>query len=325
MTKRRNRTFYHKRRAVSKQRVPKLPGVPYLLEQGSLQDMRNAKSRTADELKYSWDYYSELALQRSQVQDELTQALIKSCTSNYQFKGWQRAVKWKYSRHPLSAVGSLTYIGGRFNTGVDVNSEVPTFPAIYLARDKDTALQETLGQTKMKNSRLTPRELALTDPQSEAIVSVSGVLEKVFDLSGSNSLKCFTDLIKNFHFSHGLKASAKNLGLSQPTVIKRPQELLNSLLKNDWRHEPSLYDVPANSQIFGYLVYQAGIEGILYPSKLTGKNCLAVFSRNFNMSSSYIELDDEPPDDKVPRKIDSSNFRLCDFSPNELIQNRTGG
>ena len=57
-----------------KRRKPKRPTphtVEYLLEQGTLQQMLEAKERTNALLKYYWDYYSELALQRSQIQEEL--------------------------------------------------------------------------------------------------------------------------------------------------------------------------------------------------------------------------------------------------------------
>lgn len=320
MARRRNRSLVQQRRCKSRRNVRlKPPTIGYLLEQGNLQDIQSAKKLTADFLKYSWDYYSELALQRSQIQQKITEVLTQACISNYKFAKWQRAVKWKYSLHPLSTVGSLTYIGGRFNTGSSVNSEVPTFPALYLACDKDTAMQETLGQIEVKNCKLSARELALTNPQSEAIVSVSGELEKIFDLRSADNLNSFVELIKGFKLSAGLKASAKSLGLPPPEQITKPKLLLESLLTNEWRKEPSIGDVPANPQIFGHLIYQAGIEGILYPSNLTGRNCLAIFPRNFPASSSHIVLDDESPHEKVPKRIDSTNWRICDLSPKELI------
>ena len=319
MAKGRDRHHKHPGHSKTKGPTQRPPTVEYLLEQGTLQDMRAAKDRTAALLKYNWEYYSELALQRSQIQDELTKALIQPCISNYRFDKWQRAVKWKYGLHPLSTLGSCTYIGGRFNTGSDVNSEVPSFPALYLACDKDTALQETLGQMDVNGCGLTPRELALTNPQSEVIVSVSGVLEKVFDLRTAGSLKMFTALIKEFQLSNALKESAKFLGMSKPDVITQPNQLLETLLAGDWRVPPSMYDVPANPQIFGYLIYQAGIEGILYPSKLTSKDCLVVFPRNFAASSSNITFDDEAPHSKVPKRIDCTNWRVCELSARELI------
>lgn len=296
----------------------KRPRVEYLLEHGTIQNMRMAKEQTKAMLKYNWDYYSDLARQRNQIQEDLKKALIQASISNFKIDKWQRAVKWKYGLHPLSTVGSLSYIGNRFNTGKDVNSAVPNFPALYLASDKDTALQETLGQIEVKNSSLSARELALTNSQSEVIVSVSGELEKVFDLRSADSLEGFVELIKNFKLSKALEESAKFLGLAKPDLVKRADQLLETLLAADWQKAPSQFDVPSNSQIFGHLIYQAGIEGILYPSKLTGKDCLVIFIHNFLGSSSYLAFDDEPPHPDVPRRIDSDNWRICDLVFSEL-------
>lgn len=96
--------------------------------------------------------------------------------------------------------------GGRFNMG-EIEalsppeltpthllgfSSFPMFSALYFAKDKDTALQETLGQRPVsKNSALTPQEIALTHPQSQTIVSVSGIVEIVIDICRATSLELF--------------------------------------------------------------------------------------------------------------------------------------
>jgi len=280
--------------------------------------MREAKHVAGALLKYQWNYYAELAGQRNTIQEEIKQALIQVCAP-YEFQKWQRAVKYKYVLHPLSSVGSLTYIGGRFNTGTDVNAEVPSFPALYIAQDKDTALQEHLGQEPDKHSDLTPREIALTSAVSEAIVSVSGKLDKVFDLTKSSNLALFVDLIKNFKLSNELKETANKLNMKNPGIVRTPDDLIKTLLNPDWRQLPSNYDVPANSQIFGHLIYSSGIEGILYPSKFTEKSCLAVYPRNFPNTESYIKLDDELPHPKVPSRIDGLTWRVSEMELRELI------
>ncbi len=204
----------HQGRKVSSSRnKPKFRkgSVQYLLEAGTLADMRTAKQITAALVKYQWDYYAELAHQRNAIQEKIKEALIQTCIP-YELLKWQRAVKYKYSWHPLSTVGSLTFIGGRFNTGSGVNTEVPTFPGLYLAQDKDTALQEHLGQELMpQNSKLTAREIALTNPSSETIVSVNGKFDKVFDLTQVENLQPFFDLIKNFKLSNELKSICKKI------------------------------------------------------------------------------------------------------------------
>jgi hypothetical protein len=69
-----------------------------------------------------------------------------------------------------------------------------------------------------------------------------------------------------------------------------------------------LYDVPSTCQVFGGIVMNAGIEGILYNSAINQGECLAIFPQNFLNSSSFLELDDEPPSAEVQRRIDSTNF-----------------
>ena len=116
----------HQGRRIASNKPKFLKGsVQYLLDSGTLSDMRAAKQVTEALIKYQWDYYAELARQRNAIQDEIKKALIQMCVS-YGLEKWQRAVKYKYALHPLSTVGSLTYVGGRFNTGLGVNTEAFT-------------------------------------------------------------------------------------------------------------------------------------------------------------------------------------------------------
>lgn len=193
----------------------KKPQVIHLLESGTVDGLREAKSVTQKLLNFHWNYYSELARQRNLIQDQIQEALIQTCIS-YEVTNWQRGVKYKYGLHPLSTVGSLTNIGGRFNTGVNVNTEVPSFPALYIAKNKDTALQEHLGQ--LPNDLLSPREMALTNPASETIVSISGKFDKVFDLTSEKGLEPFLKLIKQFKLSKELKVRAYELGEPNPKL-----------------------------------------------------------------------------------------------------------
>ncbi len=297
-------------------RPSKARTVSYLLESGSIKDIRRAKELNNELLKYQWAYYSELARQRNEIQDKIQQAVIQTCIP-YELNHWQRAVKYKYGLHPFSTVGSLSFIGGRFNTGKGVNTEVPHFSGLYIAENKDTALQEHLGQAK--HDQLTPREVALTNPASETIVSISGRIDKVFDLTHEKNLLPLIELIKDFKFSSEFKKLSKKLGFTSPQIIKTPELLIQTLLTPDWRQLPSNYDIPANSQIFGHIIQQAGIEGILYPSKLTACLCLAVFPKNFVGTDSYLKLDDEAPHEKVPVRIDASNWRVCYLDAKEVI------
>jgi RES domain len=318
MAKRKGRRGEPPRYSAKKKIAPKPHTVSYLLESGTLQDMRAAKTRTADLLAYQWALYSELEFQRNQRMEDLKSALVSSCVKDFSFSKWQRAVKWKYGLHPLSTVGSLAYIGQRFNVGVDVNPSAASFPALYIAEDKDTALQETLGQANSEIQGLTPQQLALMNPQSEAIVSVSGRLEMALDLRDKKSVTEFVKIIDTFKISDKVKKQAAALGEPSPTLVTDEILLLDSILSPDWRVNPSVYDIPANSQIFGHILNIAGIESVIYPSKQNKKACLAVFTRNFEKSSSFIEFDDDPPLAHMPKRFDSSNFGLFEESKIEI-------
>jgi hypothetical protein len=300
---------------------PQKKTVQELLEYGTLDSMRAAKKLNDELLKYHWDYYFELARQRDEIIKEIKDALTLKSKSDYTFSKWQRAVKYKYGLHPLSTTGSINSVGGRFNIGKAINSQVPHFPALYIATDKDTALQEHLGQgSTNQTSKLTPRELALTNPSSETIVSISGRLDKIFDLTDVNNLEPFIALTKKFKLPNTLQQRAQLLNQTRlPEVIKTAKELLNHLLHPNWRLSPAQLDVPANSQIFGHLILLAGIDGILYPSKFTDKPCLAIFPQNFPNGTSFICMDDEPPHKETPTRIDTYNWRICELNFDELI------
>ncbi len=303
-------------------RKKKSKAITYLLEKSNMEDMKAAREWTEKLLDYHWKFYYELAYQRNQNSEKIKETINESCVFDFEFSNWQRAVKYKYSLHPLCTVGSITFIGGRFNTGRDINLQIPEFQCLYLTIDKDTALQETLGQEPSKNKKLSPQEMALSNPQSETIVAVYGRLDKVFDLRKELNLKKLVSILKTFKLSKEIKRLAKEANLEEPKVIKNQKELLATILESHWRDKPVNFDIPSNSQIFGYLIYLAGIDGIIYPSKLTKKDCLAIFPRNFENGESFVALTDEPPSEKVPTRIDSSNWRICE-STIEQINNET--
>ena len=294
--------------------------VGYYLESTNIKDLKLAKEITEKRLKFWWAHYSDLASQRHLIESELKKSIIQNCTG-FNFNNWQRAVKYKYSLHPLCTIGSYQFIGGRFNYGNCINGELPHFPALYIAKDKDTALQEHLGQEPIpKNSNLTALDLALTSSASETIVSISGQLDKVFDLTNKDNLNEVVHLISKFKINKYLTQLARDAQLGKlPLIIKSTNTLLDSLLDPHWRRVPANYDIPSNSQIFGHLCYTAGIEGVVYPSKLTGKHCIAIFPNNFPNTSSHIKLDDELPHDKVPSIINEYNYNLCETSDKDII------
>lgn len=279
----------------------------FSVESGFLKDIELYKKRTAELLRFFGDFYWELASQRAKVQDQINLALAKNAIENYKFEGWQRAVKYKYSLDPLNPSGSLKDPGGRFNIGEIDTNRYPTFPALYLATDKDTALQEHLGQIEDHKKRLSALDIALTNPDSVSIVSVKGHLDQVFDLTQSEGLADFVEINGKFEFSENIAHQMKSLRIPEQRVVQNVEDLSRSFLMPNWREMPMAFDIPSNSQIFGQLVVSAGIQGILYPSKLTGKPCLAIFPQTFKNTGSYVELIDEMPVSTVPRRIDANS------------------
>jgi hypothetical protein len=281
----------------------------YEIDRVRLSDLRLFKKHTAEVLKYHWDRHSELAYQRAQIQKELQLALIQKATGPFKFEGWQRAVKYKYSLDPLDTRGSLTDPGGRFNIGAINPQHFPSFAALYIAHDKDTVVQELLGQAVQNDAHgMSSLELALTRKDSISIVQVSGELEQVINLHRAENLRTFLDLIKDFRYSRQLTEMAKKLKITSHNVIKTVRQLIATFLDPDWRKTPMLFDVPANSQIFGQIVMGAGIQGILFPSKFTDKECLAIFPQTFKNSPSHVDLVGDLPTPGVRSRIDSSNW-----------------
>lgn len=271
-------------------------------------DIEEYKRKTSLIQKFHWDYYNELAYQRSEIFDKLKFAVIEKSLKSYSFEGWQRAVRYKYSLNPLSMDGSIADPGGRFNIGAIDTTKFPMFPALYIAEEKETALEELLAQkasTKMQG--MDPLELALAKKDSITIVAVRGVLDQIFDLQDSENLRPFFKLIRTFKLSKKLITRAKKLKQTC-RLVKSIAELTSSLLTPTWRQFPQLVDIPANSQIFGQIIFAAGIQGIKYPSKFSNKQCLAIFPQTFLNSGSFIELIDDLPQKKIPSRIDSGNW-----------------
>ena len=299
--------------------APRAQPTNYLLEVTSEAEIEAQKKRAADELKYHWDLYSELAFQRAQHAHEIRDALASSSTP-FEFRQWIRAVKFVYSLHPFCTLGSTRFDGGRFNVGSIDPQRYAKFGAIYVASDRDTALQELLGQVPPDADRnLTPQQIVLSSRTSTAEVAVNGVLDYVLDLRVPNVLDPFVAIIKDFEISSKVAEAAAALGLDPPGVLTNSAIVLESFLSKEWRKSPTVYNIPANSQIFGSLLVEAGVQGVIYPSKLTGKACIAIFPDAFAYSAARIELDGPMPHPNVPTPIDCSNYSDCERMQDEVI------
>lgn len=304
-------------KAKSRQRRPVRPGSDVVLEETSVEALREAKRITKARLEFAWHYYWDLERQRTAVREDLLAALQVGVVKDFEISGWQRAVAYRYSLTPLSAVGSMRSLpGGRFNIGSLDPGKFPPFPALYVAEDRDTAIQEMLCQDN--EGPLSNFDFALRKRNSLTAVSISGRLERCFDLTKATNLRRFVSIIKTFKVSEAVKTLAKKV---EPppnlSLVSLASELKESLLEANWRFHPMQNDIPANGQIFGRLIQAAGIQGIVYPSKMTGKLALAVFTRAFEGSNSFLRLDDSPPTEVVSQ-IGASNYRLAEYTAEDL-------
>src|SRR5689334_6712615 len=73
-----------------------------ILDIFSIKDITRFKKATDDLLKYQWEFYTELAHQRSEVLTQIQNSLTQN-SKPFQFDGWQRLVRYQYSLDPLSA------------------------------------------------------------------------------------------------------------------------------------------------------------------------------------------------------------------------------
>lgn len=281
----------------------------FVLDRFSAQDVERWNEVRDSLLKFYWDYHSDIARQRAKIVEDLKSTLARNARRGFEFVRWQRITTIKYALKPLSAKGSLRNVGGRFNIGDIEPTAFPPFPALYLAENKETALQETLAQGASPTGRLTAHDFALSNTSSIAIYSMSGKLDSVLDIGDGDALKDFVSLIKDFHISENLIKAAKALQQSPMELIRTVEKLQETLREPNWRTWPEHYDIPATTQIFGHLVKEAGIEGILYPSKFNKKLCLAVFPENFEGSESFVRLDDPPPEASVIKELTSDTWK----------------
>jgi len=278
-----------------------------VIDYGLVADIPVSRARYEQLVQFFWEYYAELAFQRNQVYDSLKSSLREGAAP-FEFSRWQRVVKYRYSLDPLSTKGSVVDPGGRFNIGAIDTARYPVFPALYLASDKGTALAELLGRD-MPGSSLTAEEFVLTKPDSVTAVSVSGKLESVLDARDRRNLAGFVNLIKDFRLSGPLTAKARRLGLSPLLRLVRTVSRMVEVLQDlNWRAMPMRLDSPSPSQVFGRIVMDAGIEGIIYNSVLTHKPCLAIHPQNFPNYSYVVELDDPAPTQNVHTRIDAATF-----------------
>lgn len=240
-------------------------------------------------------------------------ALIASLQSTlpqvYTLDNWVRIVDFQWALHALSAAGSLTSIGGRFNAGRDLNrNTIEPWPALYIAENHTTAYREKFqlvpGQTV---DGLTAEELALATGRSHLTVVLRGNLTRVFEIN-SQSLSDIARILGRIKMPSRAEQLKRKLKIKPASLrmLSTGKQLFETAVVQNWRALPVQFGLPAPSHILAELIRAAGFEAIAYQSMKGGGKCIAIFLDNLDVAS-YVEIVDTPPLGNVITRLDCSS------------------
>lgn len=268
----------------------------------------NALSADLDELNDV--LYFGLEPERHRHRAALLAALGSHEGASFELTHWARLVTYRYGDAPLSAAGSLAYVGGRFNVGLDLDGQaMRAWPALYIAEDYETAFREKFQRAAGELTHgLTPEELSLNDGGSHSTVMLRGRLSKVFDLTTPASLMAVARVFAKIALPARAEQIKRKLKMPKQAVrmLTTAKQLHDMCIIQNWRVRPVQFELPANTHTLAELIRAAGFEAILYPSTKGSRNCLAVFPDRL-LDGSYIELEDEAPPSVLHRRLDASS------------------
>lgn len=276
-------------------------------------DQINEWINRGDELQSLSDrVYFDLERQRVSRYDDLCAALRSHPGTALELRCWTRVLDWRWSQSPLSGVGSLNGIGGRFNIGMDLDrARGQSFRALYIAENVETAYSEYFGgRLSAKTSRLSLGEFALRRETSFTTFLLSGQLEQILDLRTAKSIEAFASILKDFDISPATKAAIRRARTQSRFALRTAAELRKVLLlpPAQWRLEPQAFGIPATCQVFGRFVRDAGFEGILFASQQGLGANLALFPENFRASSSRVEVVGHAPEGATHTILDRDHL-----------------
>ena len=266
----------------------------------------NALSRDLDELNDVLQFGLEPVRRRRRP--DLLGALAREMPVVIDIKNWVRIVSYKHSLTPLSSAGSLTYIGGRFNPGIDLEpNTIEPWPALYLAEDFETAFREKFQRRHAEVvDGLTPQELALNEGGSHSTVLLKGQLTHLFDLRGFSSLNGVARELAKIKMPGRASQLKRKLKIRERelTMARSGRQLFEMVVNQNWRVLPVQFGLPAPSQILAELICAAGFEGILYSSTKGLGVCVVIFPEQLK-ADSYVELLDSAPAGVKYSRLDS--------------------
>lgn len=241
--------------------------------------------------------YFNLEPERRRRRPELLKALQETTAEPLLLENWVRIVDYQWTLYPLSAAGSLTGIGGRFNAGTEIESRtLNPWPSLYLASDHATAYREKFQiESGQMIEGLRPDELALTPGKSHTTVVLNGKLSQVFRLTPA-TLGPVARVLGKIKIPEKAERIKKKLKFmpNDLRMMKTGKQLHDVAAVHNWRVLPSQFGLPAPSQIMSELIRAADFEAIAYQSSKSAGICLAVFVDRLALGS-FIEISGNPP------------------------------
>ena len=259
---------------------------------------------------YHYALFFDLEGQRAARHKDIRAALQRVPGIDVCINDWVRIVNFKYSLSALSPLGSLEWVGQRFNFGHEIDeARFPPFPALYIAQDFETAFREYHGLSQSETVKgLGAHELLLENAGSFVTLKLVGNVVNIFDLTSLPNLNAVCKIFAKFTLSNRVRDLERKAKRHPPTkLVRTPRNLLQSIMRDDWKAWPVHFDVPSNSQVFATMIIEAGFEGILYPSAKGRGKCLAIFTRQLTHSSTQVSLHPDKPDGIQMAEINASN------------------
>ena len=277
-------------------------------------DRWNELSADLDELQDI--LYFNLEPERRRNRPELLKALHETQAEPLQLQNWVRIVDYQWTLYPLSAAGSLTGIGGRFNAGTEIDSQTfSPWPSLYLASDHATAYREKFQiEAGQMIEGLSPEELALSPGKSHTTIVLNGKLSRVFPLTAA-TLGPVARVLGKIKMPDRAERIKKKLKFAPNDLrmMTTGKQLHDAAAVHNWRVLPIQFGLPAPSQILSELIRAADFEAIAYQSSKSGGTCLAIFVDRL-APGSFIELSGTSPSGAIARLDETTAEELAGWA-----------
>ncbi len=274
-----------------------------------------AASQNLDELEAV--LYFHLEPERRKLRTQLIESLQSVKPLVYSINNWSRIIDYQYSLEPLSCAGSLCNSegGGRFNASIELDpGTLQPWSALYIAQNYETAYRERFQiESTGTVDGLTPTELALNPAVSFTSLALQGELHRVFDLRKTASVEAIAKVLGKIPMPSRARELAKKLRIpsTELFMVKTPEQVLEMVLKNNWRTLPVQFGLPSQSQILAEMIYEAGFEAILYKSTKGPGDCIALFPASIG-GRSYVEIAGKVPAEIKYHRLDANSAKYLE-------------